>query len=71
MEFTDLKNKAEMHKWRIRFAFFPVKRIKLVDRFIEHEGYYFWRIIFEVECGLIPAWTAYSHMNDGVRYSST
>lgn len=68
MEFTELKDKVRMHKWRLRFAFLPVKRIKLVDGFIEEDGWYFWRIILEVECGVVPTWTAYAHFNDNVRY---
>lgn len=69
MDFTELKDKVKRHKWRMRFALLPVKRIKLVDGFIEEDGYYFWRIVIEVECGLIPTWTAYAHFNDGVKFS--
>jgi len=70
MELIDLSQQMKVHKWRIRFAFLPVKRIKMVKGYIEEDGYYWLRIVFEIECGLVPIWTAYAHMNDGVRYSN-
>lgn len=65
---ADLHQEMKIHNWRMRFAFTPVKRIKIVKGCIEHDGYYWWRIIFEVRVGVVPIWTAYAHMNDELKF---
>jgi len=69
VEFTELKDRIKSHKWRLRFSFFPTKRIMLIGGCVVHDGYYFWRIVIEVEVGLGSEWTAYSHFNDDVKFS--
>jgi len=63
---TKLATAIRVHKWRFRFAFLPVRRVELVDGRVSEKGYYFWRVVFEIECGVIPTWTAYAHFNDGL-----
>jgi len=69
MDIFDLSEKAKAHTWRIRFVFFPVDRVKLVDKWIQKDGKYFFRIVFEVKVGLVPKWTAYAHHNDNLLLS--
>lgn len=54
----------DKHVWRLRFAFLPVKRVKMVRPFVEDDGYYWLRIVFEVRVGMLDTWTAYAHYND-------
>lgn len=68
MEFTELKDKLRLHEWRLRFAFLPAKRIEMIGGCVVHSGYYFWRIVVEVNFGF-SGWTAFAHFNDDVKFS--
>lgn len=52
--------------WRLRFAFFPVRRWKTKDGNAEQVGWYWWKSLYEVKAGLLNEWTAYASYNDGM-----
>jgi len=57
----------DFHKWRVRYAILPVARYIIKERFVEKEGSYSFRNVFEVKVGLHNEWTAYADYNDDLK----
>lgn len=62
-ELTLKSGRLSHHRYRVRFAFLPVRRW-LLRKSAEERGWYWWRIVIEVRSGVLNEWTAYARHND-------